>query len=217
MQQIPADPESPMTHSITTERMIAKKVEPDTFRPPNLKLRKDIEIKLAELLKEYQSQFANDETITGTRPLMDMMIDTGVSEPVSQKTYPLVMKHYKWVKGEINKLLTAKLIQGSPSSWSGPIIVVPKGDGGKHLVIDYCALNKITQKFIWPMPKIEDIFVQLNDMKYFSTPICEQDITPSHWMSHQYPKQPSPHHLENMNMPRCSLSLLKHLHIFRNS
>ena len=47
------------------------------------------------------------------------------------------MKHYQWVKDEIEKLLTAKVIQGSQSSWSAPIIVVPKGDGGKHLGIDY--------------------------------------------------------------------------------
>ena len=69
MQQTPEDPESPTTHSITTERMMAKKVEPDTFRPPCHKLRKDIETKLVELLKEYQSQFAHDETTIGTTPL----------------------------------------------------------------------------------------------------------------------------------------------------
>ena len=40
MQQIPEDPESLTTHSITTERMMDKKVEPDTFRPPHHKLRK---------------------------------------------------------------------------------------------------------------------------------------------------------------------------------
>ena len=57
----------------------------------------------------------------------------------------------------------------SQSSWSAPIIGVPKGDGGKCLVIDYHALNKITQKFIWPMPKVEDIFAHLNGVKYFST------------------------------------------------
>ena len=50
-----------------------------------------------------------------------------------------------------------------------PIIVVPKGDGGKCLVIDYRALNKVTRKFVWPMPKVEDIFSQLNGAKYFST------------------------------------------------
>ena len=109
-------------------------------------------------MKEYQYQFAQDEKTIGMIPLTKIMIDTGHSEPVLQKPYPIVMKHYTWVTDEINKLLTAKVIPRSQSSWSAPIIVVPKGDGGKHLVINYCALNKITRKFIWPMPKVEDIF-----------------------------------------------------------
>ena len=79
------------------------------------------------------------------------------------------MKHYQWVKEEIEKLLTAKVICSSKSSWSAPIIVVPKGDGGKHLVIDYRALNKVTRKFTWPMPKVEDIFSKLNRATYFTT------------------------------------------------
>ena len=87
-----------------------------------------------------------------------MTIDTGTSEPVSQKPYPIAMKHYQCVKDEIEKLLAAKVICTSQSSWSAPIIVVPKGDGGKCLVIDYRALNKVTRKFTWPMPKVEDIF-----------------------------------------------------------
>ena len=117
----------------------------------------------------YDSQSAQDETSIRTTPLTEMTIDTGTSELVSQKPYPIAMKHYHWVKDKINKLLMAKVIQGSQSSWSTPIIVVPKGDGGKCLVIDYCALNKVTRKCIWPMPKVEDIFSQLNGAKYFST------------------------------------------------
>ena len=78
------------------------------------------------------------------------------------------MKHYQWVKDEIEKLLAAKVIHNSRSSWSAPFIVVPKGDGGKHLVIDYRALNKVTRKFTWPMPKVEDIFSKLNRATYFT-------------------------------------------------
>ena len=62
---------------------------------------------------------------------MEMTIDTGNSDPVSQKPYPITMKNYQWVKDEIEKLLTAKGIHSSRSLWSAPIIVVPKGDGGK--------------------------------------------------------------------------------------
>ena len=59
-----------------------------------------------------------------------MTIDTGYSDPVSQKPYPIAMKDYHWIKEEMEKLLTAKVIHSSISSWSTPIFVVPKGDGG---------------------------------------------------------------------------------------
>ena len=98
-----------------------------------------------------------------------MTIDTGTSKPISQKPYPIAMKHYQWVKDEIEKLLAAKVICTSQSSWSTPIIVVPKGDGGKHLVIDYRAFNKVTRKFTWPMPKVGDISSKLNGATYFTT------------------------------------------------
>ena len=121
------------------------------------------------MLGTFKGQFAKDETTIGTTPLTQMSIDSGDSDPVSQKPYPVAMKHYNWVKEEIDKLLEAGVIRNSHSSWLAPIIVVPKGDGGKRLVIDYRALNKVTRKFVWPMPKVEDIFSQLNGAKYFST------------------------------------------------
>ena len=99
------------------------------------------------ILQEYESQLTKDETSIGTTPLTSMTIDTGASDPISQKHYSIAMKHYQWVKEEIEKLLAAKVIHSGRSSWSAPIIVVVKGDGGKHLVINYRALNKVTRKF----------------------------------------------------------------------
>ena len=141
--------------------MMAEKVTPNIFNPPCHTLSNNIQHDLDALLKEYESQFAKDETSIGTTPLTSMMIDTGNSDHVSKKPYPIAMKHYQWVKEEIEKLLVAKVICSSRSSWSVLIIVVPKGDGGKHLVIDYRALNKVTKKFTWPMPKVEVIFSQV--------------------------------------------------------
>ena len=116
-------------------------------------------------------------------------------------------------KDEINKLLTAKVIWESQSSWSAPIIVVPKGDGGKHLVINYHALNKNTWKFIWPMPKVEDIFHSWMAWNTSQPWLFRQDITTFHWMNIQYLKQPSLHHLENMNTSKYPLDSHKHLPI----
>ena len=93
--------------------MMSEKVELDTFKPPCHKLRQGIGTKLKELLKEYQSQFAQDETTTGTTPLTKMTMDVGDSQPFSQKPYPILMKCYKLVKQEIYKLLAAKVIRGS--------------------------------------------------------------------------------------------------------
>ena len=146
---------------------MAEQVQLDTFHPSCHKLKPNMESKLDALLKEYDSQFAKDEKSIGTTPLTEMTIDTGTSDLVSQKPYPVAMKNYQWVKDETEKFLTAKVICSSRSSWSAPIIVVPKGDGWKWLVIDYHALNKVTRKFTWPMPKVEDIFSKLNGAKYF--------------------------------------------------
>ena len=141
------------TNRITLKKMMSETITPDTFDPPLHKLSAPIQDSLKLLFQEYKSQFAKDETSIGTTPLRSMTIDTGTADPVSQKPYPIAMKHYEWVKNEIEKLLTAKVICTSCSSWSAPIIVVPKGDRGKCLVIDYRALNKVTREFTWPMPK----------------------------------------------------------------
>ena len=156
-------------NSVTTQRMLPKSIKPDSFTPPKYQLEPTIQQQLDFLLRTFKDQFTKDETTIGTTPLTQMLIGMGDSDPISQKPYPVAMKHYQWVKEEIDKLLEAGVIRNSHSSWSAPIIVVPKGDGGKRLIIDYRALNKVTRKFVWPMPKVEDIFSQLNGAKYFMT------------------------------------------------
>ena len=170
-------------NSATTQKMLPETVKLDSFMPPKYQLEPTIQQQLDFLLRTFKDQFAKDETTIGTMPLTQMSIDTGDSDPISQKPYPVTMKHYQWVKEEVNKLLEARVIRNSHSSWSAPIIVVPKGDGGKHLVIGYRALNKVTRKFVWPMPKVEDIFSQLNGAKYFST--LDLSRIPSHWSDHR--------------------------------
>ena len=63
--------------------MMSEQVKPDAFEPPHHKLKPNIEAKLEPLLKEYASQFPQNDTSIGATPLMKMTIDTGTSEPVS--------------------------------------------------------------------------------------------------------------------------------------
>ena len=84
---------------------MAEQVKPDVFNPPHHKLTTNIQNDLYALLKEYELQFGKDETSIGTTPLTRMTIDTGNSDPVSQRPYPITMKHYQWVKEEIENYL----------------------------------------------------------------------------------------------------------------
>ena len=133
--------------------MMTEQVQPDIFDPPHQKLKPGIQTKLDALLKEYESQFAKNEMSIRTTPLMEMTIDTGNFDPVSQKPYPIAMKNYLWVKEEIEKLLTAKVIHSSQSSWSASIIIIPKGDEGKRLVIDYEHYTKSPGSSLGPCQK----------------------------------------------------------------
>ena len=56
------DSESHSTHSITLQKMMGEQVQPDIFDPPHHKLKPSIQSKLDTLLKEYETQFAKDET-----------------------------------------------------------------------------------------------------------------------------------------------------------
>ena len=113
-------------NSVTLKKMMSETVTPDTFDPLWHELSAPIQDSLKLLLQEYESQFAKDEATIGTTPLTSMTIDTDTTNPVSQKPYPIAMKHYEWVKDEIEKLLTTKVIHTSCSSWLATIIVYHK-------------------------------------------------------------------------------------------
>ena len=104
-------PDTHSTNSVTLQKMMAEQVQPDIFDPPHHKLKPSIQSKLDALLKKYESQFSKDETSIRTMPLMEMTIDTGSSDPISQKPYPIAMNNYQWVKEEIEKRLSTEVSQ----------------------------------------------------------------------------------------------------------
>ena len=87
---------------------------------------------LERLLEENHDAFTEDERQIGITLLIKMSIDIGDHLPIAKKPYALALKHYDWVRDEIDKLPEAGVISESHSSWSAPIVVVPKGDGGKR-------------------------------------------------------------------------------------
>ena len=81
--------ETHQINSVMFKQMMAETVTPDIFNPPCHELSNTIQHELNILLKEYESQFAKDEISIGITPLTSMTIDTGTSNTVSQKPYPI--------------------------------------------------------------------------------------------------------------------------------
>ena len=82
--------------------------------PIDKQMRDDLE----KLLKENHDAFAEDERQIGITPLIKISIDTGDHLPIPKKPYAIALKHYNWVKEEIDKLLEAGIIRESHSSGS---------------------------------------------------------------------------------------------------
>jgi hypothetical protein len=72
------------------------------------------------------------------------------------------------LKELIRELLEKGFIRPSSSPWGAPVIFVLKKDGTQRLCMDYRALNEITVKNMYPLPRIDDLFDQLCGACVFS-------------------------------------------------
>jgi hypothetical protein len=72
------------------------------------------------------------------------------------------------LKEYIKELLEKGFICSSSSPWGAPVIFVPKKDGTQRLCVDYRALNEVTVKNRYPLPRIDDLFDQHHGVSVFS-------------------------------------------------
>ena len=72
------------------------------------------------------------------------------------------------LSSQLNELLQKGFIRPSFSPWGAPVLFVKKKDGSFRMCIDYRELNKLTLKNRYPLPRIDDLFDQLQGANYFS-------------------------------------------------
>jgi hypothetical protein len=72
------------------------------------------------------------------------------------------------IKKQVQELLNQGVIRPSTSPCGSPIVLVPKKDGTWRMCVDYRALNKITVKNRYPLPRIDDLLDQLKNAIYFT-------------------------------------------------
>jgi hypothetical protein len=88
--------------------------------------------------------------------------------PIYKTPFRMISPELAELKEHIRELLEKGFIRPSSSPWGAPVIFVPKKDGTQRLYVDYRALNEVTVKNKYPLPKIDDLFDQLHGACVFS-------------------------------------------------
>ena len=131
--------------------------------------------KLEKLLSNYSELFSDTPSIAKTS--IQHEIDVQDHNPIHSIPYRISKTENDNQKVEIERMLEDKVIRPSKSSWSSPVVLIPKKDGTKRFCVDYRKLNSITRKDLYPLPRIDDILDSLGKSKIFST----LDLRSGYW------------------------------------
>jgi hypothetical protein len=88
--------------------------------------------------------------------------------PIYKTPYRMATLELAELKEHIKELLEKGFIRPSSSRWGAPVIFILKKDGTQRLCVDYRALNKVTVKNKYLLPRIDDMLDQLRGACVFS-------------------------------------------------
>ncbi|GKB29847.1 putative reverse transcriptase domain-containing protein, partial [Tanacetum coccineum] len=88
--------------------------------------------------------------------------------PIAQAPYQLVPSEMQDLSAQLQELSDKGFIRPSSSPWGALVLFVKKKDGLFRMSIDYQELNKLTVKNRYPLPRIEDLFDQLQGSSVYS-------------------------------------------------
>ncbi|GJT51660.1 putative reverse transcriptase domain-containing protein [Tanacetum coccineum] len=87
--------------------------------------------------------------------------------PIAKTPYSLAPSKMKELMSQLQELLDKGFIRPSSLPWGAPILFVKKKDGSMRMCIDYRESNKVTVKNVYPLPRIDGLFDQLQGARWF--------------------------------------------------
>ncbi|GKA71443.1 putative reverse transcriptase domain-containing protein [Tanacetum coccineum] len=121
------------------------------------------------IVRDFLEEFPED--LSGLPPTrqVEFQIDLvpGVV-PVARAPYRLAPSEMKELSEQLKELSDKGFIRPSSSPWGAPVLFVKKKDESFRMCIDYRELNKLTVKNRYPLPRIDDLFDQLQGSSVYS-------------------------------------------------
>ncbi|GJY99899.1 putative reverse transcriptase domain-containing protein [Tanacetum coccineum] len=121
------------------------------------------------VVRDFPEVFPDD--LSGLPPIWEIEFRIELipgATPVAKSPYRLAPSELEELSGQLKELQDKGFIRPSSSPWGAPILFVKKKDGSFRMCIDYRELNKLTIKNRYPLPRIDDLFDQLQGSQFFS-------------------------------------------------
>ncbi|GJY63941.1 putative reverse transcriptase domain-containing protein [Tanacetum coccineum] len=133
--------------------------------------KKSDEKKLEDIpvVKEFPDVFPED--LPGLPPVRQVEFQIDLipgAAPVARTPYRLAPSEMQELSNQLQELTDRGFIRPSTSPWGAPVLFVKKKDGSFRMCIDYRELNKLTIKNRYPLPRIDDLFDQLQGSSVYS-------------------------------------------------
>ncbi|GJR60652.1 putative reverse transcriptase domain-containing protein [Tanacetum coccineum] len=121
------------------------------------------------IIREFPEVFPDD--LPGLPPARQVEFQINLvpgAAPVARTPYRLAPAKMQELSTQLQELSDKGFIRPSSSPWGAPVLFVKKKDGSFRMCIDYRELNKLTVKNRYPLPRIDDLFDQLQGSRVYS-------------------------------------------------
>nr|GFA88196.1 putative reverse transcriptase domain-containing protein [Tanacetum cinerariifolium] len=120
------------------------------------------------IVRDFPEVFPKD--LSGLPPIrpVEFQIDLVPVAPVARAPYRLAPSEMKELAEQLKELSDKGFIRPNSSPWGAPVMFIKKKDGSFRMCIDYRELNKLTVKNRYPLPRIDDLFDQLQWSSVYS-------------------------------------------------
>jgi hypothetical protein len=120
------------------------------------------------VLEDFEDVF---KEVPGLPPKRDIDFSLNLmpgAAPVSKTPYDMSTPELKELQMHLEELIKKGYISPSVSPWGTLVLFVKKKDGTLILCIEFRQLNTVTVKNKYHLPRIDDLFDQLKDVRIFS-------------------------------------------------